>query len=177
MSITPALAEAYASAPADEVVFDTLEIRHPSFVDDAGQPTAIRVVIGYEDIEARLEPQAPLHGGQYVTFIAGAFKFTLPGFEEGQVPQLKITLDGVNRQITEHLEASRASKTPIEVTYRPYLSGDLTAPQMDPPINMVLDTVDVDVFQSTGTASMNDVHNWPYPKELYTPERFPGLVR
>ena len=43
---------------------------------------------GMEDIRARLETEAPLDGEQDVMFQAGAFRFRLPGFEEGQVPSL-----------------------------------------------------------------------------------------
>lgn len=172
-----ALKEAYAANPTNDVALDTIEIRHPAFVDDSGNPTAIRVVRGYDDIVATLEADAPLNAGQPVTFIAAAFDFTLPGFEEGQVPQLQITLDNVSREITAHLEQAIGQTAPIEVTYRPYLYSDLSAPQMDPPINMLLTQVSVDVFQVTGTATLNDVHNWGFPNSSYDLTSFPGLLR
>ncbi|QRF90299.1 hypothetical protein CLH39_08690 [Alcaligenes faecalis] len=177
MSLEQALKEAYASAPTDRVIFHTLEVRHPAFVDDAGQPTAIRVVIGYEDITAKLEGDAPLRPGQYVEFIAGAFRFKLPGFEEGKVPQLQITIDGVSREVVGHIEAAIAEREPIEVTYRPYLSTDLTKPQMEPPLNMILSKVSVTGASVSGTASLSDVHNFAFPFEKYMASRFPGLVR
>lgn len=175
MSLEQALAEAYASAPTDRVIFDTLELRHPAFVDDAGQPTGIRVVIGYEDITARLEGDAPLNGGEYVDFVAGAFRFALPGFEENKVPELKIILDNVTREIEGHLEAASNDLHPIAVTYRPYLSTDLSKPQMDPPIHMTLNSVTSTAMQVSGTATLSDVHNWPFPSEKYLRARFPGL--
>lgn len=177
MSLEQALKEAYASAPTDRVIFHTLEVRHPAFVDDAAQPTAIRVVIGFEDITAKLEGDAPLHPGQYVEFIAGAFRFKLPGFEEGKVPQLQITIDGVSREVVGHIEAAIAGDSPIEVTYRPYLSTDLSKPQMDPPISMELTKVSVSGASVSGTASLSDVHNRAFPFEKYMASRFPGLVR
>lgn len=175
-----ALKEAYAANPADDVVLDTIEIRHPAFVDDNGNATAIRIVRGYDDIVATLESDAPLNAGQAVTFIGAAFNFVLPGFEEGQIPQLQITLDNVSREVTEHLEQAIGQLAPIEVTYRPYLHSDLSGPQMDPPIHMLLTSVTVDVFQVTGTATLNDVHNWGFPATVggyYTTSRFPGLLR
>jgi len=177
MSLEQALKEAYASAPQDRVIFDTLEVRHPNFIDESGQPTAIRVVIGYEDIHARLESDAPLNPGEYVDFIAGAFGFALPGFREDEVPQMKITLDGVSQEVIGHIEAAMQDPVPIEVTYRPYISTDLSAPQMDPPINMELAGVKVQGMLITGTATLSDVHNWPFPAEKYLPSRFPGLIR
>lgn len=177
MSLEQALKEAYASAPTDSVIFDTLEVRHPAFVDDAGQPTAIRTVIGYEDITAKLENDAPLHAGEYVEFIAGAFRFKLPGFEEGKVPQLQISIDGVSREVVGHIETAITASTPIEVTYRPYLSTDLSKPQMSPPITMELAKVSVSGATVSGIASLSDVHNRAFPFEKYMASRFPGLVR
>lgn len=172
-----ALKEAYAANPVDDVVLDTLEIRHPAFVDDSGNPTAVRIVRGYDDITATLEADAPLNPGQAVQFIACAFNFVLPGFKSGDVPQLQITLDNVSREITAHLEQAIVEITPIEITYRPYLYSDLSAPQMDPPITMILSDVTVDVFQVTATATLNDVHNWPFPNRLYDTTSFPGLLQ
>ncbi|MEI2416222.1 DUF1833 family protein [Orrella sp. JC864] len=177
MSLEQALAEAYASAPRDRVIFDTLELRHPNFLDDYGHPTAIRVVIGYEDIRARLEAYAPLHAGEEVDFQAGAFRFRLPGFEEARVPSLQITLDGVSELVVTHVEAAAHSPVPIGVTYRPYLSTDLSRPQMDPPITMSLTQVSVSALTVTGTATLADVHNYPFPAEKYIRSRFPGLFR
>lgn len=177
MSLDQAIKEAYASAPIDEVILDTLELRHPSFVDDLGNPTAVRVVCGYENYSLTLEPNAPLQGGQTVEFIGCPFGFTLPEVGETSVPQLQIRIQNVSREVTKYLELASVSTVAIGVTYRPYLASDPSGPQMDPPYYMTLSKVVADVFQITGTATINDVHNWPFPAEKYTPERFPGLVR
>ena len=176
-TLKQALAEAYASAPVDDVIVDTLEIRHPSFVDGDGNPTAIRICRDRVDFSAYLEAGAPLNAGQQVTFIACPFDFKLPGIEEGRVPQLEIKIDNVDRSITASIEMAYQQQAPIEVTYRPYLVSDPSGPQMDPPINMTLTRVTVNVFTVSGTATLNDVHNWPFPGRTYTPADFPGLVR
>ncbi len=175
--LTQALAEAYASAPLDDVIVDTLELRHPSFMDDAGNPTAIRICRDRVDFSARLEASAPMHAGQTVTFVACPFDFTMPGIEEGRVPQLQIKVDNVDRAITAAIESAYQQQAPIEVTYRPYLASDPSGPQMDPPITMVLTRVTVGVFTVTGTATLNDVHNWSFPNRIYSATDFPGLVR
>ncbi|AEE68512.1 Domain of uncharacterised function (DUF1833) [Bordetella pertussis] len=177
MSLEKALKEAYASAPQDRVVFDTLELRHPAFVDEHGERTAVRVVLGYEDIYARLEAEAPLDGGKEVLFQAGAFRLRLPGFEEGQVPSLLITIDGASEKIVDHVEAAVQSRYPIYATYRPYVSTDLSRPQMNPPITMELNKVTVTGASVSGTATLADVHNWAFPHQRYMRERFPGLFR
>jgi Domain of unknown function (DUF1833) len=66
-TLTEALAEVYASNPQDEVVLNTLELRHPTFVDDAGNPAPIRVVADYASATATLETDAPLNAGEAVS--------------------------------------------------------------------------------------------------------------
>lgn len=177
MSYKEAIREAYATADLNEITLDTLELRHPLFIDDNGQATAVRIVVAYQNYNLCLESSAPVNAGQYVTFIGCPFQFVLPQWDEKSVPQLQIKIDNVDRRITKYLEEASASVIPIGVTYRPYLASDPSAPQMDPPFSFTLSKVVVDVFQIVGTATTNDVNNWPFPNDLYRPARFPGLVR
>ncbi len=197
--------EAYASAPSDTVILHTLELRHPAFVDDDGDPTAIRVVRNFADeaswlslggaevqavldampaqardlvgLVARLEEDAPKDAGRMVPFIALAFDLELPPVDTAPVPEIAVTLDNVSREIVRHLDAAATSHEIIEVAYRPYLSTDIKGPQMDPPITLTLTEVEVDVFRATGRARMLDIGNKAFPAELYTAKRFPGLTR
>ncbi|SDV49828.1 DUF1833 family protein [Chitinasiproducens palmae] len=173
-----AIAEAYASVPETAIVFSTLEILNPAFIDDDGNPTSVRVVRDYANLSARLEASAPLNPGQVVEFIACAFEITLPGFEDGQMPQLQITIDNVDRVITQRLMQAIGQSSEIRIIYRPYLASDpLNGPEMDPVISMVLTEVEVDAMQITGTASLDDLQNLNFPSKTYTTERFPGLLR
>ena len=61
-ALEEAIREAYASCPSDRVVLHTVELRHPAFVDDNGNPTAVRVVRNYED-EVTWRRIMPLIGG------------------------------------------------------------------------------------------------------------------
>lgn len=177
MSYQDAIAEAYASAPLDDLIIDTIELYHPSFRDDNGNPTAIRVCRTFEDWELKLEAEAILNGGQYVKFLACEFDFAQPEFAEDSVPQIPVTIGNVSREITRYLEQAQYSTSPIILTWRPYLASDRSMPQIDPPIVMELTDVDVDVFSATGTATLEDVHNSQFPSEVYTYNRFPGLRR
>jgi hypothetical protein len=161
-ALSEAIKEAYASAPSDQVILHTLELRHPAFVDDAGQTVAIRVVRDTGDLWARLESQAPLQANERVQFVAMGFELDLPP---------------VDREIVRHLDAAAESQSVIEVTYRPYLSTDLEGPQMDPPIHLVLTEVEADIFRVTGRARMLDVGNKAFPGISYTAKTFPGLTR
>ncbi len=176
-TLSQALREAYAAAPADVVILHTLELRHSSFVDDEGLPTAIRVVRDNTDLTCRLEEGAPLNAGEMVTFIAMGFELELPTVDTAPVPEISITLDNVSRKIVRHLDGAAESQDVIEVTYRPYLSTDLEGPQMEPPITLVLTEVSADVFRVTGRARMLDVGNKAFPAETYSATTFPGLTR
>lgn len=176
-TLKQALAEAYASAPVDDIIIDTLELRHSSFYDAAGNRAAIRICRDRCDFQAHLEPDAPWDAGQLVTFVAVPFDFKLPGLAEGRVPQLELGIDNIDRSITAAVEMAYQQSDPIEATYRPYLSSDPSGPQMNPPINMVLSRITVSVFRVTSTATLNDVHNWPFPSRTYNPADFPGLLR
>ena len=118
-ALSEAIKEAYASAPSEQIILHTLELRHPAFVDEDGQQVAIRVVRDTGDLWARLESQAPLQAGERVQFVAMGFELDLPPVDTMPVPEITVTLDNVSREIVRHLDAAAESQSVIEVTYRP----------------------------------------------------------
>lgn len=176
-ALSAAWKEACAVAPAGVVQLHTLEFRHPNFVDGAGAPTAIRVVMGHADLTAKLENTAPLNPGEYVRFVAFAFDLQLPNVEAVALPELQLGLDNVDPSIEHNLALATASPYQIECTYRCYLSTDLTAPQNNPPLTFNLKNIEADDVRVTAAAGTSDVGNRQFPSEDYTPDRFPGLIR
>ncbi len=175
--ITEALAEAYASNPVDDLPLDTLEFHHPAFVDELGNPVAPRVVCDTVPWTLGLEDDAPLNPGEMVLFEPVPFEFTKPSFEEGSVPTLPFSVANVSRLLTYYLELASEQTDPIYVYYRTYLASNPSHPEMDPVVVMTLTAAKAGALRVTGTASLSDVHNWPFPGQKYTPARFPGLVR
>ncbi len=169
-ALTEAIAEAYASAPTSEVILHTLELRHPSFT----QP--LRVVNNHQDLTATLEADAPEDPSTAVTFVAFSFRFKLPDVQKTGMPEIEIEIDNVSREVLTYIDQAANSADLIEVTYRPYLASDTSAPQMDPPITLVLHDVDADVFAIRGRASFGDYGNRRFPGEWYDAQRFPGLI-
>lgn len=163
-TLSAAIREAYASAPSDVVVYHTLEISHPNFT----QP--IYVVRDVADLTAQLET------GESVTFVRFAFDFVRPEVSISGVPQCQITIDNVSRDILAAVQAAVGSTELIAVTYREYLSTDLTGPQNDPPLTMTLTNIRADVFKVTATAGFGDLNSKRFPRDDYTAERFPGLI-
>ncbi len=169
-ALSEAIKEAYASAPSGVVILHTLEFRHAEF------SAPLRVVRNTVNITATLEDDAPEDGGDAVEFQYYAFEFTLPEVSDGATSELIITIDNVNRVIVENLELAVQSADPLYVTYRPYLSTDLSAPQMDPPLTMLVQHIEVDIFRVTARCGFGDIVNRAFPSEDYTASRFPGLV-
>jgi len=169
-TLTQAIKEAYASAPAGVVIHHTLELWHPAFT----QP--IRVVRDYADLTATLEATAPRDPGAAVTFVAFAFDFTKPEVSSSGVPQITITMDNVDRSIVANIEAALASTELVSVIYREFISTDLSAPQNNPPLQMTILSVTADVFKVTATAGFLDLQNRRFPTLEYSAEVFPGLL-
>ncbi|NIF80133.1 DUF1833 domain-containing protein [Paraburkholderia sp. Cy-641] len=177
-TLSEALAEVYASNPKDDFALNTLEIRHPTFVDDDGNPAPIRVVADHVPLTATLEADAPLNPGAPVEFSAMAFGFKLPTTEEGQAPQLDVTLDGVSRDVVAHLENAVAQTAQIEVTYRRFLAANPAAgPQDGEPLTLYASKANATLTQAKMSATLTDIHNKAYPSRTYTATEFPGLNR
>ena len=157
-ALSAALAEAYASAPTSVVILHTLEFRHSAF------SAPIRVVMDHQNLTATLEAGAPANPGEAVEFLAYAFDVKLPDASSGRMPELEITIDNIDQVIEENIELAAGSTEKIEVTYRPYLSTDLTH-------------VEATVFQVSARAGFRNLGNLGFPNQDYTAERFPGLVR
>lgn len=169
-SLSAAIKEAYASAPADEIIYHTLEFRHPDFI------SPIRVVRDVSDLIATLEATAPLNPGAAVTFVGFAFDFSMPELGRAASPEIVISIDNVGREIMGYLDLAAQSADLIEVTYRPFLSSDLSAPQMDPPLTLVVREVKADIFKIECRATYGDFANRKFPSETYDAQRFPGLI-
>ncbi|MES2180731.1 MAG: DUF1833 family protein [Pseudomonadota bacterium] len=178
LSYSEAIAEAYASAPENSVILNTLEFRHPNFIDpDTGAIIAIRVVNDHVDLNATLEATAPANAGQTVLFKAVRFSFKRPSETDGaSLPEITITVSNVARILIPYLDQAKESRTPIEVTYRPYLASDLTGPHMNPPLTLTLRSVNADMNNVTAQAGFGDLVNRRFPKTDYTAKKFPGLT-
>lgn len=181
-----AIQEAYASSPAGEIILYTLELRHPSFVDLDGNDAPIRLVRDFGELleegdpdifgyELKLEDDAPLDAGDFVKFVSCMFDFELPAQQEGSLPTIEIIIDNVTKEVSQYLDAVVELDTNIEVTYREYLLSDLESSQFV--LNgMTIQKVDSTVTRVTATASFADLVNQNFPRKLYRPEEFRGLI-
>lgn len=169
-TLSQAIQEAYASAPAGVVIFHTLEINHPAF------SAPIRVVRDYVDLVATLESSAPSNAGQSVTFTAFNFEITKPEVSASAVPQVSIRIDNVDRSIVANIEAAVGTTELLSCIYREYVSTDLAAPANDPPLHLTIMSITADVFSVSATAGFPDLVNRRFPTLEYSAQTFPGLA-
>lgn len=162
-SLQDAIKEAYAVAPAQKIIYDTLEIRQTGVQD----PVYL--------VKAKLPITATDENGVDKTYEPSGFIFSLPPSNEEGFRSLNIAIDNVGRRVSDFVEAAKSEKIPVEVIYRPYMSDDLTQPQMIPPLVLYLKDIQVTPFQVTGRATFMDIINKKFPNELYNRDRFPGL--
>ena len=177
VTYSEAIAAAYASAPETEIVLDTLEIHHASFIDDFGAPFAIRVVNDHEPLTATLEAGAPMNPGAAVLFKACYFEFRRPSeTESGSLPEVELSISNVSRLIIPHLDRIKESRSVVTVIWRPYLVSDLSGPHMNPPLALTLRYIQADMNNLTARAGFTDLSNRRFPASEYTAKKFPQLV-
>lgn len=172
--------EAMASVTSDDVILECLELRHPSFIN-----TAVRIVSDngdYYEIDGletfghylTLESDAPIQAGQTVFYQSCMFSNSLPEQKEGRLPNIKIEIDNVTRDIVKHLDEAIGQQAPIEVSYRMYLASDKTTPQFIMH-GMELREVASNLNRVTATAEFSDLTNKTFPSKVYRPDEFRGL--
>lgn len=161
-TLSQAIKEAYASAPCVPI-YDTLEISHSAFTQ------SIYVVRDNADLTAHLET------GAEVTFIRFAFDIKKPELSPDGVPQCEVEIDNVSREILANVQLAVASTEPIKITYRQYLSSDLSGPQNNPPMVLTVSSIKATIYRITATAGYGDLTNKRLGTD-YTDTRFPSLA-
>lgn len=170
-ALSAALAEAYASAPVDDVILHTIELHHPAFA------VPIRVVRDRVGLDARLEATAPRDAGTVVTFVAYAFDLMPPDQTTTGAPHCVLEIDNVSREILVQVRAAVGTSEKIEVIYRAYLaSSALDGPEIDPPLRMELKSVSATPLRIRATAGFPDLLGQAFPRLTYDLDQFPGLL-
>ena len=162
-SLQDALKEAFAIAPTTKTIIHTLEVRQTG-VQDSVFISQTRGGINASD-----------ENGVEHTFQGSGFQFTLPPSDDDGFKSLSIAIDNIDRRASDFIETAKGSVVPVEVIYRPYMSDDLSGPQMIPPLILYLKDVQITTLQVTGKCTFQDLVNKKFPSELYIRTRFPSL--
>lgn len=174
-SLQAAIVEAYATAPADAVIVDTLQLTHPAL-----QYTDIAVNFGGEWhvflAQAFKDYTFNLETGASHLFNKCAFRFNRPSKDRTGVQELTIAIDNTDERMSDFLERARVGyNEPIVLRYRPYLAADPTQPQMIPPLLLHIRDCTIHPAEIQATASFADIVNKKFPNDLYSRTRFLGL--
>lgn len=161
-ALDDAIREAYATARTDVIYYDTLEIRNP-----AAPPLYL--------VQDRADHSMTLETGQTVLFKATAFRFILPATGDNGVQELGVAVDNTDQRVSDFIQSVIASDDPVKIIYRPYLSDDLSKPQMNPPLVLFLTDIVVTAVEVTGRAAFADILNRKFLSEMYSRRRFPTL--
>lgn len=162
-TLQEAIKEAYVLAPASKSILHTLEIRQEGVQD------AIYIVRARRGIVATDE------NGHRHRFEPAGFEFSLPPSTEEGFQSLTIAIDNINRVASDFVNTAQEYDVPVKIIYRPYMSDDLSQPQMNPPLVLYLKEAQITDMQVTGRATFMDIVNKKFPSELYTRLRFPTL--
>lgn len=160
---TEAVKQAYASAPSNLVILESIELSHPAI------DSPYYLVSGRDTLDLRLEDDT-VH-----TFEAIGFGLALPEVGTNGIQYLDLSLDNVDLRITDFINKAKTTNQPAIVKYRTYRSDDLNTPQNVPPLLLYLRDVSVTMFHATGKASFADLLNRKFPDDKYTRRRFVSL--
>ena len=85
-------------------------------------------------------------------------------------------VENVSAILMPYLQAAMTIAASIEITYRQFLSDELTAPQFIL-TGLTAQKVTATMLRVTCTAGFEDFLNKPFPATVYTTRDFPGLAR
>lgn len=150
----------YASAPTDEILIPTLEIRVPGM-----EP--LRICNGYED-------RWPYVDGVPQFFEAGPLSVALPAKNTTGQQTLRFGVSGVEGIAQRYVDAALESGEVSTMVFREYLLSDPTAPARMPYVMTIVGGA-FEGPDATFEGSYYDLLNSAWPRERYTAETAPGI--
>lgn len=169
--LAKALAEAYAVAPVSVAVLDTIEV-------SAVGSLSLYLTNGFNTLYANLF--GSLVGSTYtpgveVGYIPTPFTVRLPASTADSLPSLNIEIDNIDHQLSDLVAKALEDGVAIIIKYRPYLSTDLTRPQLNPPMTFYAASAKITATSVVIQATFPDIVNKNFPNEQYSVTLFPGL--
>jgi hypothetical protein len=157
------IAAAYQYTDKDALWWEALVITHPT--------------TGPFYITNAPEEFTAIFDGASQLFVPIPFEVKQPDRDgEGQ-QDLSIAICNVGNEMLNALRAAAAAgREPIRVYWTIYLNGN-SAPQYDPPLELMLTNVTLTISQMTGVATRYNVFDRAFPYALFRPDTYPGLAR
>lgn len=149
----------YASS-GSEVIIETLQINIGSTVHFFCK--------GYEDITATVE------NGDVLTFSAASIDIALPARNSDGTQDLQFAISNIDGEVSTAIRNALANLDTGSLTYRQYISTDLSAPATVP-YTLAIKSGSWTAIQAQITAGYMNVLDTAWPRFRYTLNEFPGL--
>lgn len=149
----------YASS-GSEVIIETLQIE----VGD----TTYWLTKGWDDINATLENGTP------ATFTACGIDLALPARNSDGTQDLKFAISNIDGTVSNTIRDALGNQEIGTLTYRHYLSTDLSAPA-SPPFTLAIKSGSWTSIEVQITAGYMNILDTAWPRRRYTLPEFPGL--
>lgn len=149
----------YASG-GEEVIVETLQI---NIGDDV-----YYICKGFDDITATTE------SGDVVTFTACAIDIALPARNSDGTQDLQFAIDNINGETSTAIRKALDNLQGASLTYRNYISTDLTAPATVP-YTLAIKHGSWTALQAQIVAGYMNVLDTAWPRYRYTLPNYPGL--
>ncbi|WP_148250593.1 DUF1833 family protein [Raoultella terrigena] len=149
----------YASS-GSEVIIETLQINIGSTVHFFCK--------GYEDITVTVE------NGDVLTFSAAGIDIALPARNSDGTQDLQFAISNIDGEVSTAIRKALANLEIGSLTYRQYVSTDLSAPATVP-YTLAIKSGSWTAIQAQITAGFMNVLDTAWPRFRYTLNEFPGL--
>lgn len=169
-----AWAEGEACSTPSVRTFFTLELQHPAFLEE-GAPIPLRFVCDIEPRTLTLEDGAVFNGGEAVVFKPIAIEASRPEFGDQKIPEMRIAVDNVARDLMPYLEAAVVVRADLIVIVREYRESNTSAPSTSP-VEFVMRKVTASGSRVEGVIRFDDLTNKVVPSRVYTRKEFPALM-
>lgn len=162
MTMSNAMEEAYAAVKADDEIYETIEMGHPSFAEP------VRIVTGVYDDKTFFVP-----GVGNKLFQACSVDFTLPGENEDGPTQASVTIDGVSGMLRGYLKDAVQAGEAIMVTFRSYLGSEVNPGDVID--DLELWAVTLTATSANGTLKFREMELQTFPLATYDTQYYPAL--
>jgi hypothetical protein len=178
-----AIEEARASAPADTIELETIEILHAGIVDAEDNPDSIRGVLDDREWLLQLEDDAPLRGGETVLFSPLALRVDLPSQEADASTGARLAFDNVPRTFMPVLDEAVKIRATAELIVRTWVAVrdpetgiySVSGPPDEKLAGLTIREIDMSGTTITATARFIDLLNRGFPSRTFSREDFPAL--
>lgn len=143
------------------------------FAQETGEAVILLLTIEHADLAEpiRVSSDAVDTVSDSITYQAFPFQITFPRDSDDAPPQVRLTIDNVDRRI---VQAVRELMTPPTVNLQLVLASQPDVVEVVPG-EFTLASVTFDALAVEGVLKFDDILNEPFPKDVVTPATFPGL--